>query len=400
MSIGAPDKPRLIFIANSMYANLLSGGDIHTINMAVTAIKAGYSVHFFAGHALKSELERRGICFTITLTDKGVMPSGDFTTLRGQLRLLWDYLGRLAGSLHGLSEIQEDDVVYANSEFWWDSLPAIFCKSRRKLLFLAMDCPTLFEIIGRSRPDITRIRLPSLHYWMSQMLTLWTFRLCREKRMLYVHPNQKPRLSKIGYRENELFLISSGVDLASCLETPAQEKTYDVIWTGRVHPQKGIEDLVATLAFLAMRIGNFRAIIVGNVKQTIEPRIKALGLTDKIEFAGFVSEAEKFRLMKSSRLFLMPSRYESWGTVIAEALASGLPVLAYDLEAYRPIFGNLLQYVKPFDVQAFKQAAVGLIEKCRANQPLVDQALLHRFKQETTWQAAGGRFLNSIQSMK
>lgn len=328
------------------------------------------------------------------------MPPNDYATLGGQLRLLWDYFGRLAGSLKKLSEIQTDDIVYANSEFWWDSIPLIFCKARRKLLFLAMDCPTWTEIIRKSRPDVKPIRLPSVHYWMSQMFTLWAFRFCRQKRMLYVHPNQKERLVKIGYRGNELFLISSGLDLAACSGTPPQKKVYDAIWTGRVHHQKGIDDLIATLAFLAVRIENFRAVLVGNVKKSLESRVQALGLSDKIEFAGFVSEAEKFRLMKSSRLFLMPSRYESWGTVIAEALASGAPVLAYDLEVYRPIFGNLVRYVKPFDVEAFKKTAAELIEKSRVGQSLVDEVLLERFKQETNWTAAGNRFLNAVESLK
>ncbi len=399
MSIAASDKPRLVFIANSMYTHLLSGGDIHTINMATAAVNAGYPVHFFAGHALKRELDRRSLNFTITLTDKGTLALDDYATFKGQLRLLWDYLGRLMGTLKKLRGIQKHDVVYANSEFWWDSLPTIFCKARRKLLFLAMDCPTMLQIICKSRPDIKSSRLPSLHYWASQMFTLWTYRFCEKKRMLYVHPNQKRRLQQLGYKEEELYLISSGVDLGRCLNVTAGKKIYDVIWTGRVHQQKGIEDLISTLVFLNATIDGFRAVIVGNVKHALEPRFKALGLTDSVELAGFVSEEEKFRLMKSSRLFLMPSRYESWGTVVAEALACGLAVLAYELEVYRPIFGDLLYYVKKFDVQEFKHAAADLIKKSRTDQLSANQARLEKFQQETTWLAAGNRFLDSVRSL-
>lgn len=393
-------KPRLVFMANSMYSNLVSGGDNHTLHMAVTAIREEYPVHFFGGHAMKAELERRQIPATITLTDKKMMSPRNFDMLSSQILLFADYLVRLWGTLRQLSRIQPEDVVYSNSEFWWDALPTIACGSRRKLMFLGMDCPNLKEILYRSRPDIKSIRLPSLHYWMSQMSTLRLFRHCREKRMLYVHPNQKARLTRMGYRQSELFHISSGVDLTQSLKTPEMVKIYDVIWMGRAHHQKGMNDLLATLDFLAAQIEGFRAVIVGNVKDSMQPHIQILGLEKNVHFAGFVSEEEKFRLMKSSRVFLMPSRYESWGTVIAEALASGLPVVAYELDAYRPIFGNLLYYIKPFDANAFKKAAMDLVQKSRKSVQLLDQMQLAKFCQETTWTAAGGRFLNALRSLE
>ena len=42
--------------------------------------------------------------------------------------------------------------------------------------------------------------------------------------------------------------------------------------------------------------------------------------------------------MKKSKLFVYPSHQESWGIVIAEAIACGLPVVAYDLPVYKEIF--------------------------------------------------------------
>ena len=399
MTIDSPSRPRLVFLANTLYGNHLTGGDNHTLQMAIAAMEAGYPVHFFAGHAMQTALEQRQIPTSVTLTDKQMMRPRDFATLPGQLRLLVDYFVRLSGTLRRLSEIRADNIAYANSEFWWDSVPTILCKARRKVLFLAMDCPTFGEILRCSRPDVQAVRLPSVHYWLSQMSTLRSFRYCRRKRILYVHPNQKARLAKMGYRESELFHISSGVDLTKCLEAPAQAKIYDVVWMGRVHHQKGVDDLLETLAFLAAHLNDFRAVIIGNVKTSLEPRIRARGLADQVQFSGFVPETEKFRLMKSSRLFLMPSRYESWGTVIAEALASELPVLAYDLEAYRPVFGDLVYYVKPFEAEAFKETALDLVQKSRGGQLCINHDELARFKEENTWTAAGERFLKSVRSL-
>jgi glycosyltransferase involved in cell wall biosynthesis len=382
-----------------MYSNIVSGGEIHTCNLTASAIAAGYPVHFLTGHALKGELARRRLPVTVSLTDKGIMAPRDFGTLPGQLSLLGDYSKRLRGTWPHLDEIQPDDIVYSATDFWWDIIPVLRCKAQRKLLYIGMDCPTFREIVFKGRPDVKSIRLPSLHYWMTQQMALRLFRYCPRKRLLYTHANQKQRILGIGYREEDLAFVSNGVDLKEPAAVPEQKKQYDAAWVGRVHKQKGIDDLIATLGFLAKEIKDFRAIMVGDLQKMLAPQIAAAGLAGQVEFSGYVSEAEKFRLLKSSRLFLMPSRYESWGIVIGEALATGVPVVAYDLDAYRPVFGDLIRYVPAFDLEAFKRAAAEEILKARASAIHLDKVTLERFMQENSWEAVGQRFLAAVQSL-
>jgi glycosyltransferase involved in cell wall biosynthesis len=389
----------LVFIANTMYSNIVSGGEIHTCNLAASALAAGYQVHFLAGHALNAELERRGLPVTVSLTDQQIMAPRDFGSLAGQLSLLLDYSRRLRGSWPHLRELQPDDLVYSTTDLWWDILPALRSVARQKIMYLGMDCPTFAEILFKTRPDVKTIRLPSLHYWFSQHLALKLFRYSRHKRLIYTHHNQKPRLLRMGYRDEDLVFVSNGVDLKQPAAVPDQPKVYDVAWVGRVHKQKGIDDLLATLAFLAKEIKDFRAIMVGDLQKMLAPRVAAAGLADHVQFSGYVSEAEKFRLLKSSRVFLMPSRYESWGIVIGEALATGIPVVAYEIEAYRPVFGDLLRYVPPFDVQAFQRAAADEIRLSRAGRDALDKARLTRFIQENSWEAVGQRFLGAVRSL-
>lgn len=392
-------KPRLVFVANTMYSNIVSGGEIHTCNLTASALAAGYRVHFLAGHALKAELERRKLPVTISVTDQAIMAPRDFGTLAGQLSLLVDYSKRLRGSLPKLAEIQPEDVVYSATDFWWDFIPALRSRARRKIMYLGMDCPSFGEIVFKSRPDVKAIRLPSLHYWLTQNMALRRFRHCPRKRLIYTHENQKPRLLRTGYRPEDLVFVSNGVDLKQPAAVPEQEKVYDAAWVGRVHKQKGIEDLIVTLKFLSQHLENFRAIMVGDLEKMLAPQMAAAGLAERVEFSGYVSEAEKFRLLKSSRVFLMPSRYESWGIVIGEALATGLPVVAYELDAYRPVFGDLLRYVPAFDLEAFQRAAADEIQNARAGKPALDPARLSRFIRENSWEAVGQRFLAAVTSL-
>ncbi|MEO8427977.1 MAG: glycosyltransferase [Verrucomicrobiota bacterium] len=390
---------RVVFIANSMYSEILSGGDIHTLQMADGAIRAGYPVHFLTGHAMKAQLESRRYPVSITLTDNGVMAPRKWESLSGQLAMLFDYLGRLRGTFAHLSEITPDDCAYLNTDFWWDSRPGIFCRAKRKLMILGMDCPTLSEIIFQSRPDVKSIRLPSIHYWLSQNLALRLFRRCKNKKLLYVHEAMKPRLLKMGYRESELVYISNGIDVRQADSVPEQEKVYDAVWTGRVHKQKGIDDLLATLVFLAAKIENFRAVIIGSAKKTLAPQVEALGIGDKVHFSGYVSEEEKFRLLKSSRVFLMPSHYECWGIVIGEALACGVPVVAYDVWAYRPIFGDFVRYAPCFDLQAFQDECLAQIQKLRRGENYLNEMNLEALKTEHSWEEAQRKFSAAVASL-
>jgi len=393
-------KPRLVFVANSMYSRTVSGGEVHNFNLVAGALAAGYKVHFVCGHALKVELDRRQIPATITLTDGGLLPTFDYSSLSEQFRLLGLYFRRLRASLKTLQEIRPEDVVYSTTEFWWDYVPAVRCSAKRKILYLGMDAPSLEEIILKSRPDVKAVRLPSLHYWMAQQFSLRGFRKLPNKRLIFAHENQSPRLLRMGYRPQDLVFVGNGVDLHQPRAVSEQEKIYDVVWVGRVHKQKGIEDLMTTLVHLAKRIPGFRAAMVGDLRQTLGPQVEAAGLGKVVEFSGYVSEAEKYRYLKSSRVFLMPSRYESWGIVVGEALASNLPVVAYDLECYRPVFGDLVRYVDCFDSEAYKRAAEDTVLKARAGQNVLDQHKLERFIQDNSWQKVGERFLEAVRSLE
>ena len=383
-----------------MYSRILSGGDVHTLMMAEGAVRHGHAVHFFAGHGLKLQLDERKLPVELTLTDSGLLPVEKWDSLKGQVTLLYDYTRRLRGSFRELHRISSEDCVYLNTDFWWDVLPGIRSAARRKLMILGMDSPTLGQVLAASRPDVQPIRLPSLHYWLSQQIGLRLFRRCPSKRLFYVHPDQKPRLLRLGYRAEELVYISNGVDVTRADAVAEQEKQFDVVWTGRVHAQKGIEDLLTTLVRLAREIPDFKAMLIGKVKERLEPRIRELGLERHVQFSGYVSEDEKFRLLKCSRLFLMPSRYESWGIVIGEALACGVPVLAYRLDCYPAVFGDLVRYVPTFDAERYRAEAVRLVRELRAGQNYLEPNKLRQFKGENSWAAAQQKFCEAVAALE
>jgi glycosyltransferase involved in cell wall biosynthesis len=303
-------------------------------------------------------------------------------------------------AVSGADLIGADDFVYAVSDYWFDVLPAVRSAAQRKMMVLHMEAPRLPEIAKRSRPDVDALRAASLHYWGSQEYSLRRFCRCTPKHVFYLHPGMNPRLKKLSVREEEMTYVSYGLEVTLNESVPLPSKEYDVVWIGRVHRQKGIDDLLATLAFLSQRVADFRAVFIGNVKEALLPEIQKRNLTNHVTFSGFVSEAEKIRLFKASRLFLMPSRHEGSPRVIGESIIAGTPVVAYDIPTYRPVFGDYVRYVPPFDLNAFQGAAEDQIKRMRADDNYLDRLDLTEFKRANSWETTQGKFLAAMERLR
>ncbi|HWN93591.1 MAG TPA: glycosyltransferase [Methylomirabilota bacterium] len=392
---------RLHFITNGVFTTSIAGGDIHFLKLAEGAAKYGYDLNFFGGHALQQVIRKHHLPGTVTLTDSTIMPKANTGALGGQMKLFRDFRGRYRRTLASLDTIGSDDLVYAVSDYWFDVLPVVRCAARRKLMVLHMEAPRLGEIATRSRPDVDALRAASLHYWGSQEYSLRRFCRCSPKHIFYLHPAMTPRLKKLGVREDEMTYVSYGLEVALNESVPTvPQREFDVVWIGRVHRQKGIDDLFATLEFLARRLENFRAVFIGNMKDALTPEVERRGLTRHVTFSGFVSETEKIRLFKASRLFLMPSRHEGSPRVIGESIIAGTPVVAYDIPNYRPVFGDFVRYVPPFDLVAFQSAAEDQIRKSRAENNYLTRLDLAEFKRANSWETTQGKFLAALERLR
>ena len=392
-------RPKIHFLANGIFSTSIAGGDMVFFNLARAAADHGYDVNCFGGHAFKEVAVREQLPGTVTLTDDAPMPKTN-GALRAQFVLLLDFYGRYRRTLQLRHVIAPNDFVCASSDYWFDVIPVVRCAAQKKLMVLNMDSPALGQVITRSRPDVDAVRLAALHYWASQAWSLRRFAGCAHRHMIYLHPLMKPRLEHLKIHAADRTLISYGLDPAAADAVPAQNRIYDAVWIGRVHRQKGVDDLLATLKFLAARLKSFRAIFIGNLKNQLLPEIEKLGLQDCVEFSGFVSEAEKIRLFKASRVFLMPSKHEGSPRVIGESIIAATPVVAYEIPNYRPLFGDLVRYAPPYDLRAFQARAEEEILRMRAGENYLERVDLARFKQENSWATAREKFLGALERLR
>jgi glycosyltransferase involved in cell wall biosynthesis len=117
------------------------------------------------------------------------------------------------------------------------------------------------------------------------------------------------------------------------------EKTYDGVFVGRHDIEKGVFDLVEIWSRVVREHPSAKLAMIGSSNPTNRAKlvslISRLGLRDSVELLGTVGDEEKYEVMKLAKVCVFPSYVEEWGIVPQEALACGLPVVAYDLPVYR-----------------------------------------------------------------
>jgi len=106
-----------------------------------------------------------------------------------------------------------------------------------------------------------------------------------------------------------------------------------LLYVGRLVREKNLLDLVAAADWLARRGDTFTLVLVGDGPMGAELR----RLLPAAHFAGFQQGADLARWYASADLFVFPSTTETFGNVILEAFASGLPVVAVDRGGVRDL---------------------------------------------------------------
>ena len=103
------------------------------------------------------------------------------------------------------------------------------------------------------------------------------------------------------------------------------------LWAGRLEHVKGVDLLIEAAQILKERgIDNFfiRLAGKGSLQNELEKQASKAGVSDVITFLGRISREEMQKEMQMAACFVLPTRYEAFGAVLIEAMATGLPVIA------------------------------------------------------------------------
>jgi glycosyltransferase involved in cell wall biosynthesis len=192
-------------------------------------------------------------------------------------------------------------------------------------------------------------------------------------------------------------VLPFGID-TTAFEIASLPSTATVLFVGRLDAEKGIRELVEAFADVIARIGKARLVVVGDGPERtwLEKRQHASGLNGSLELLGAVPHSRIPDVLKEASLLCLPSHGEPFGMVALEAMASGRPVVAYDLGGPRYLIdhGRGGYLVRPGDRDGLADTLVQLLGDRRR---LEDMGRYNRRKVEA--ELSWGRVLDALEEI-
>ncbi len=160
------------------------------------------------------------------------------------------------------------------------------------------------------------------------------------------------------WSEQSVDIVPNYIDLKRF--TPPKRlkrKPATILYVGRLEKRKGVRYLLKAFAALAETDENVELIIAGDGSE--RPKLEAWVETyevPRVKFLGAVDEPTKLKLLHEATLFCSPAIFgESFGIVLLEAMAAGVPIVAGDNPGYACVMKGrgLLSLVNPQDTGDF-----------------------------------------------
>jgi len=197
--------------------------------------------------------------------------------------------------------------------------------------------------------------------------------------LLVVSDYYKDLLARMGMEPKRIHRIRHGVNFARISSIEASKgKAFDACFMGGFMPKKGIFDLAKAWKKVVDSKPDAKLVMIGTgSKETVDrfdTLVNELGLTKNVIETGWLGD-EKYSVMKRSRVFVFPSYAEGFALAVCEAMACGLPVVAYELEAYKGTYKKGMIQVQIGDVQALANAITNVLDDENLRRDLSKDAL-------------------------
>lgn len=129
---------------------------------------------------------------------------------------------------------------------------------------------------------------------------------------------------EVGIRADHVRVVPNGIDPARFASDGSQRGGKTILWVGVMAPVKRIDRLVRALT----QVPEARLVLVGDgaERSAIESLVAELGLAERVEFRGFLSDPTP--VFAEADVFALPSGAEACPLALLQAMSCGLPVVA------------------------------------------------------------------------
>ena len=167
-----------------------------------------------------------------------------------------------------------------------------------------------------------------------------------------------------------------------------------LLYVGRLAPEKNLDLLLRAFVQIASRSTDTYLILAGSGKSRsrLEARARVLGIHRRVRFAGFLGRTKLDPLYQAADVFLFPSKTETQGLAVGEALAAGLPCVVVDAGgAPESIRGGVDGFLVPDDPAPMADRALEILTNPAKHRQMAEAAKAGALAR--TPEAVGGRVL-------
>jgi glycosyltransferase involved in cell wall biosynthesis len=338
----------------------ISGGDMRLIEVAKNL--KGFDIEFLTSENGRTVLNE----FGLKKYKKHLIKYNNSSEIIDNIRIAlvsFLMLPRALKNYHG--------IVYSSCEHIYDILPALRLKLLNKCEWIAV-----YHWVENYPWNDKRGGTPVLKrylYWLNRYIAGLLIKYFSNK-ILAVSKITETKLIKIKkVNPKKIKAVSCGVNFNRIIKVSSKynadkEKKYDAIYIKRLNYGKGIMDLLQIWKVVSQKNKNVKLAIIGEgtreVKEKINMFINENKLNDNIELLGVIYDFnKKIKTLSSSKLFILPSYEENWAIVIGEALACGIPVIAYNLREIKPIWRENVEWVRLGNINDFSKKILNALDK-------------------------------------
>lgn len=202
-------------------------------------------------------------------------------------------------------------------------------------------------------------------------------------------------ISDFGIKSNKIMPIGAGINLPYVKEI--KNKTYDepnILFIGRDFERKGGKVLLEAFKIVRKEIKNATLTIIGsNLNDALEG-VKCVGYISKNTKEGIDRLVNEYSY---ASIFVMPSLYEPFGIVFAEAMAHKLPCIGTNICAMPEIIDNGINgyVVPPKDTKLLAKRIIGLLKEPKMCQEMGGNAYL-KYINNYTWNIVVEKIIEAI----
>lgn len=228
-----------------------------------------------------------------------------------------------------LDEIHPD-VVHVNC-CWLPQIALVirWTNQWRKMHTLS-DAPCLKLILtphGMLEPWIL-----NRNYWTRKLpaiLLYQRYAVSHSDLLIATAEEEKKHLLDLGWNSH-VALVPNGIDVDSIVPKSVYKNPTELLFMSRIHPKKGLDMMIDALNEVKNNFA-FHLTIAGSGDESyiseLKAKIDSLGMNSAVTFVGPVYGEQKWQLLRDEDVVVLPSYSENYGLIVAEALASGTPVL-------------------------------------------------------------------------